>query len=224
MLDDASTPPIWLPEGEIRLSYPQYGIDQLIGAIKFRAAKLGVIAKTETALERAHRLQRDTEMRQDRLKRLEVEGYQAAGEESELVRQELSVAVTQAAERFPSLKLEYGFEGHDVVIRTSDVNMNFYLHRTLPITESRIVIRHFNGPLILPKDRHRRMFAPGDEPQEIHKEEFYFDYQHSSGWCWHNGDQSGRHLNSNELAEKLLKELLDLEDGFQKGEIQRRRR
>jgi hypothetical protein len=45
MLDDASTPPIWLPEGEIRLSYPQYGIDQLIGAIKFKAAKLGVIAK-----------------------------------------------------------------------------------------------------------------------------------------------------------------------------------
>src|SRR5262249_28452239 len=114
--------------------------------------------------------------------------------------------------------------GHAVVIRTSDVSMQFYLHRSFPITESRIVIRRFNGPLILPKDRGRRTFAPGDEPQEIHEEEFYFDYQHSSGWCWHNRQSAGRHLKSNELAEKFLKELLGLEDGFQKGEIQRRRR
>jgi hypothetical protein len=29
MLDDFSTPPVWLPKAEIRLNYSQYGLDQL---------------------------------------------------------------------------------------------------------------------------------------------------------------------------------------------------
>ena len=41
MLDNANTPPAWLPKTNLRMNFPVYGIEQTVGAIKVRVEELG---------------------------------------------------------------------------------------------------------------------------------------------------------------------------------------
>jgi hypothetical protein len=75
-------------------------------------------------------------------------------------------------EHVKSVKVEQGSDGHEYLLRTQLVSVNFYLYRTSPATESRIVLQEFNGPLILPKDRGHQMFISGEEPQPVSRKEF----------------------------------------------------
>jgi hypothetical protein len=71
---DESKPPIWLPESNIRLNYSIYGFEQLIGAIKIRAEKQSTQFKKETALDRAHRLNQETTIHNERNQILSEKG------------------------------------------------------------------------------------------------------------------------------------------------------
>lgn len=66
MLNDSDQPPKWLPKSEIRLSFQQYGLDQLLGAIKVRAQKLGSRVRSETTVDRAKRFEAESRARADR--------------------------------------------------------------------------------------------------------------------------------------------------------------
>src|SRR6266850_1642881 len=65
-LDQNGKPPGWVPEMNIRLDYSQYGLDQLIGAIKVRVQKLGGTLRKEDALRPAKRAEADSTARPER--------------------------------------------------------------------------------------------------------------------------------------------------------------
>jgi hypothetical protein len=222
MLDEASTPPIWLPESEIRLNFSAYGLEQLLGAIKVRAEKLGSILKNETAFDRAKRLDQESRTREERDRLLSEKGVAAAQQEHQSLCQLLDSKIQEIGEHITSVKVEQGSDGHEYLLRTQLVSVNFYLYPTLPATESRIVVQEFDGPLILPKDRGHRMFVPGDEPRSISKRDFHFDYQPAYGWCWKQPGTDNRFLRTTELAEHVVKILLELHDRFEKGQVARR--
>jgi hypothetical protein len=179
MLDEVSTPPVWLPKSEIRLNYSQYGFDQLIGAIKLRAEKLGSTIRLETALNRARRLEQDSRARADRDRLLTSEGWSAAQKEYVRLKATLDQKIEELNGKVTTLKIERGFDGHAYTLRTQQMSVNFYLYPTQPATESRIVVREWNGRLILPQDG-ACMYPSGYEPLTLEKREFYFDYQTAS--------------------------------------------
>jgi hypothetical protein len=222
MLDEASTPPVWLPESEIRLNLAAYGLEQLLGAIKIRAEKLGSILKSQTALDRAKRLDQESLTRAERDRLLSEKGMTAAQQEHKDLQQLLDSKIQQINEHLKSVKVEQGSDGYEYLLRTQLVSVNFYLYPTYPATESRIVLQEFNGPLVLPKDRGHQMFITGEEPQSILKREFHFDYQPAYGWCWKQPGTAKEFLTTSGLAEHVLKVLLDLHDRFEKGKVPRR--
>src|SRR6266478_4996773 len=73
MLNDSDQPPLWLPKREIRLSFEQYGLEQLVGAVKVRAEKLGSVIKLESVVDRAKRFEAESRARADRLQLLNSE-------------------------------------------------------------------------------------------------------------------------------------------------------
>lgn len=221
LLDDVSKPPLWLPKSEIRLSYSQYGFDQLIGAIKLRAEKLGSRIRLETALDRAKRLEKDSLARAERDRLLTVDGWSATQKEYMSLRADLDRKSEEVNRELTTLKVERGFDGRAYTIRTQHMSVNLYLYQSQPATESRIVVQEWNGRLILPQDG-LCMYSPGYEPQNLGKKEFYFDYQAAYGWCWRKHPSTTEFQTSAQLAEHITKQLLILHDRYGKGEIRRR--
>ena len=224
MVDEASTPPAWLPKSEIRLNYETYGFEQLLGAIKLRAQKLGSVLRAETPLEKALRLEKASTERSQREQIVLTQGRAAVGEEHERLRQTLDEKIEHLNKALTALKIEHSSDGHDYLLKTSGVSLNFYLYPTYPPTQSRIVIQEWNGPLILHGDRGRRMFFPGDEPKAIAKEGWHFDYQGFLGWCWRQGLQGDQFLTTSQLADRVIERLLDLHARFERGEVARKNR
>lgn len=77
-LDETSKRPIWLPETHVRFALKEYGIDQLVGAIKLRVQEQGgTIAKPDAA-SHARRTRREADFLAERarlfLNRAWIEG------------------------------------------------------------------------------------------------------------------------------------------------------
>jgi hypothetical protein len=224
MLDEKATPPAWLPKTHIRFNYGSYG-DDLIGAIKMRAQGLGSSLKVETATERAKRAQSIELLRAERDRMLLANGSAAVRAEHQALRVQLDRKISDIQKELTTIRLEYGADSHEYVIRTEAISLNFYLHATAPATQSRIVIQRFDAPLILPSDRSRRMFLPGESPRMISKEEFFFDYDTACGWCWRKRERGSQEtlLSTVSLAEYLLKCVFDIHEQLKAGKIARRR-
>lgn len=212
MLDDSSTPPVWLPKSEIRLSFAEYGTEQLLGAIKMRAEKLGGVSKAETALERAKRLQQDSEARAMRERLLSEQGTNAFRKEHQRFFQVLSAKLQELNKAIPSLPIQFGSVEGEFVLRTDHVSVNLF-----PKAERRLVLRKWKGALILPQQRSTHYYIR--EPKRISEIFYYFDWQLAYEWCWHTSQSSDRFISTEEFAEQTIQILLDLEDKFERGEI-----
>src|ERR1041385_5878125 len=104
---------------------------------------------------------------------------------------------------------------HEYLIRTDRVSVNFYLHTTYPVTDSRIVVQEFDGALILPKDRGRRMFVADEEPRQVARAQFNFDYRDGVGWCWQDRRKDSHPLTTDGLADRIIAMVLDLHERLQ---------
>lgn len=221
-LDNVCKPPVWLPKSEIRLSFPQYGFDQLIGAIKVRAEKLGSTMRVESTLDRAKRLERDGQLRAEREDNLARQGTAAARREYDEFKTVVRDRVEELNGQLKTIQIGLGLDGLGCTLRTNHVGVNCYLYVTQPSIQSRIVVQDWNGPILLPDERGRLMFPLGSEPKSIAKKEFYFDYQAAYGWCWHPQHNTSDFLSTVMLADKVVSSLLDLHDRYEKGLIRRR--
>lgn len=216
MLDDGDAPPKWLPKSEIRLSFQQYGLEQLLGAIKLRAEKLGSAPHVETAIDRAKRLQNDSDLRAERQRRLDQDGREAVDREYGAIAAAAVRKINESRQHLSDGKVEAAV-GRDGVLtmRAQNVSVSTYLYITYPVTDTRMIVQLWKGRLMLPTESgfYRR------EPKVVRESKFFFDYQSANGWCWHPGGRSSEILTSEELAEHLVIELFNLQDRFGKGEI-----
>lgn len=217
MLNSGETPPGWLPETRIRLNFADYSLEQLLGAIKIRAEKLGSSLKTETALDRAKRLEQESQARKERDRILAEEGMEAAQKEFNELLQILDRKIQDIAAESSSLNIKIGHDAHGCLLRTEHISVGLFLKGL--VKQSWIVLQEFDRPLIL-YDPGRRMF-PGDEPQVLSTNEFPFDCQPGIGWCWKHPSIDMEYLTTSELAEHATKTLLELQDRFERGKIVR---
>lgn len=148
MLDDASRPPKWLPETEIRLSYTKYGPVQLLGAIKLRAQKVGAEIRTESALDRALRLEEASRVRTERDQLLMTNGVAAAQSEFNQLGEHLKETVELIGNKLTTVRLEGNFVNGEYTLRTEHVSVNAFFRPAYPVTNTRIVVMEFKGALI----------------------------------------------------------------------------
>ena len=85
-----------------------------------------------------------------------------------------------------------------------------------PTIESNITVVEWIGQFFLPNEH--RFRSPLDKLRPVARTSFYFNYQASYEWCWHL-KSSTEFYTASELADKLLKTLLNLQDRFERGEI-----
>lgn len=213
MLNDSDQPPKWLPRSEIRLSFQQYGFEQLVGAVKVRANKLGSTIKTETALDRAKRFEGESRVRADREKLLNSEGSQAMRRQCEIVIAALS-AKTSEANKHLSHKIALGNGLDGFVLRAKNVSLLIVADPAHPTTNSRIIVQEWTSLLMLATEV---AVYWNRQPQRIAETSFYFDYRPAYGWCWRLASSTD-YYDSACLAEELLKRLLNLQDRFDRGE------
>ncbi len=66
MLDSTSPVPKWLPDTRIRFNMETYGIEQAVGAIKFRVEQMGGEIAKPSPMARAKRVKEERDLRDDR--------------------------------------------------------------------------------------------------------------------------------------------------------------
>lgn len=158
----------------------------------------------EDALQKAKRVNAQAKAHADRERLLETKGSEAVRKEHESVRTILDQKIIELQPHLTAIKIERGSDGHEYLLRTDRVSLNFYLYPTYPVTESRIVVQEFDGALILPKDRGHRMFVAGEEPRQVSKKEFYFDYREPLDWYWAEKGANKAALDSAGLADQII--------------------
>jgi len=152
MLNDSDDPPKWLPQSEIRLSFQQYGLEELIGAVKFRAQKLGSIVKSETAVDRAKRFEDESRARADRQERLNSQSSNSMREQWESVIALLSAKISETNKHL-SDQIAFGSGPYGFVLRTKRVSLGLCADPAFPTEDSRIIVNEWTGALALTTDQ-----------------------------------------------------------------------
>jgi hypothetical protein len=119
MLDRISQPPPWLPEYLIRFSMEDYGVDQAIGAIKFRLREMGANFRHETVIERAVRTEEIARFNEEtyRLWR-STDGVREATRAALLLIDEVEKIATATRDAVSGLGMELGRKENYSVVRT----------------------------------------------------------------------------------------------------------
>lgn len=118
MLNDSDQPPKWLPKSEIRLSFQQYGLDQLLGAIKVRAQKLGSVVRSETTVDRAKRFEAESRARADQEDLLRNEGNTALRQDWERLVKGISTKISETNSHL--LNLQDRFERGEIKVESDN--------------------------------------------------------------------------------------------------------
>ena len=220
MCDSKSTPPPWLPETRIRLSLPDYGIEQAIGAIKARAQELGSRFHKEDAVERAKRLERQVAVRAERKRLLgSTEGVEAAQKEAREIHAAIARLADEIKKSSSDLKLLVGSSPDSTVLTNGRVSVVIYFRLTYGSTleNSFLVIREMNGRVLLPQERGHYMVLT--EPEELFSHKFDPDITSSKGWCWCSQSDPKRYYTSGDMADYCIQTFLNLIDRADRGNI-----
>jgi hypothetical protein len=220
MVDSKSTPPPWLPETRIRLSLPDYGIEQAIGAIKARAQELGSRFHREDAVERGKRLERQVAVRAERKRLLgSTEGVEAAQKEVREIRAAIAQLADEIKKSSSDLKLLVGSSPDSTVLTNKRVSVVIYFCLTYGNTleNSFLVIKEINGRVFLPQERGHYMVPT--EPKELTMHKFDPDITPGKTWCWRSQSDPERYYTSGDMADYCIKIFLNLIDRADRGDI-----
>lgn len=219
MVDSKSTPPPWLPETRIRLSLPDYGIEQAIGAIKDRAQELGGQFHKEDAVQRARRLERQMGARAKRKRMLgSTEGVNAARSKASEIHSEIDRLAKEINNSAKDIKLSMGSNHDSTVLTNGRVSIIVYFRSNRNTLEnSYLVIREMNGRLLLPQEREQYMVST--EPTELSVYKFDPDITSDKAWCWRSQSDPNRYYTSKDIAEYSLEVFLNLVDRADKGDV-----
>ena len=220
MVDSKSTPPPWLPETRIRLSLPDYGIEQAIGAIKARAQELGSRFHKEDAFGRAKRLERQVAARAERKRLLgSTEGVEAAQREAREIHAAIAQLTDEIKKSTSGLKLLIGSSDDLNVLTNGCVSVVIYFHLMYGNTleNSFLVVREMNGRVLLPQERGHYMVLT--EPKELTIHKFDPDFTPSKRWCWRSQSDPKRYYTSRDIADYFIQTFLNLIDRADRGDI-----
>ena len=207
---DSSTPPAWLPEGNIRINYSLYGFEQTVGAIKARAQEEGALVHKQSPKELAAVLRAQDEFAQKRAAILA--SATSIEEATQLVRilfSEIERHVGEIKAEVPALSIVVVSNNDQCVIRSSSgrarsTSITWNVRYGNSLNDSNLHIYECTGTILL----HGEIGVTiGERSKEVNEEELQIDYS-AHGWCWKTSDN--KYLTSAQLAEKIMSQHLRL--------------
>ena len=205
MVDSKSTVPPWVPDRKIRFNLEDFGIDQVVGAIKLRVKELGGVFTKETIAEKARRVAEaqqfaaETEM----LRRDRYGVEQVTAEGKRLVTALLALA-EEAAGAAPGLGLQWAAADGAVGIRSPQASLYVQLvvRYVNSLEDSFLSVRQMKGNIILPGENRHYIV----DPPVIGEVRYKPERSQALGWCW---KSNGTPLSSDVLAEQAIGRLLE---------------
>jgi hypothetical protein len=223
MLDKKQSYPTWLPSTHIRYNYEEYGLDQLVGAIKREVQKHGGVIAPLDAMAHAKRVKREADYisDRDRLMRdrqwIEHAVHQSLRETFENV-----TALVAQANKEHGFQIEVGSQGYRTcVLRSGCVSLGIGWHQ--PIFNSVMNDQHgecylrvgeVSGALPIPG----RNEMSWQRPQIIKEHRFKPDVSQSREIEWILGRER---IAPDKLADHIVTIMLDLIGRMNAGKISR---
>jgi len=213
-LERDETLPGWLPETRVRFSFPDYGLEQLVGTIKYRVEQLGGHLKVESVADRAARIAQETQNREESERLLAEEGYGACTQEVDGLYERLCEKANSIGERTPSLGLQAGNDPRECVLATPRASIVVLYHPTALPTGPTLVVREWQGKKMLPEQKRSRIYL--EDPKHLRDHKFRFSHRKDLGWCWEPYGDDGDTLPTQAMEDNILTMLLDLRERIEK--------
>lgn len=207
MLDD-SAPPDWYPSTQIRYNYSEYGLEQLLGVVKSKLQELGARPRKADPLAKAARVAQEMDFRRRRQEMLEShEGVRAVRSEFESLGETLAERLEAIRTQNSQIAFRFG-RNPQVITISSSVSMQAtwippYANRVGPM---QVLWTNFGVALpdqmsLYPEAAQKHRLAQWKVMPEVTG-----DYQ----WVWAPSTQPDLRLTTEELADFLLQEFLEL--------------
>lgn len=198
--------PAWLPKTRIWVGLARWGMEVAAGVIEARVQEAGGVLREESAVDHAQRLERQIKTEANRIKFLgSTEGVGAAWEEVTALYQEIKII----GEEIVASTLSLGIKTEEmdrkflININNFSVVINWVVRYSNTLEDSLLVMFLYEG-----RNSLRGYFFP-DESREIKKWEYKFDLNGNGVFGWKEIKISKRFFTSKQLAEGIVKTLLD---------------
>jgi hypothetical protein len=211
-LDKAHPLPKWLPGTHIRFNFTDYGIDQLVGAIKLRIQEQGGTIKPLDAIGKAKAVKAEADFLADR-DSLMRDGTWIGGVHNS-IRETLAEvgALAKRLKEEQGLDVEFGTRDRMGVLRTGFVSVG--IGWTQPIfnyvgdhgrDECHLRAAEFSGLLVLPGEN--RWYI--ENPRVLKEWKFKVDMAHDRSLAWRLAGKTDI-IPASQLADRIVNIFLDL--------------
>jgi hypothetical protein len=223
-LDTTSTMPRWLPTTHVRFAFEQYGVDQLVGAIKLRIQEQGGKLAPPDAKTEARRVANEATYLQDRERLMRDRAWI-----ENIVHKALRDTTQELCRLAEEANAEHGFQivcgakDRMCVMRCGFVS--FGVEFKQPIynfvgkdqhDECYLRASEFSGAILLPGERAWVM----EKPRQLKEHRFRVEVAHDRSLAWiENGKKE--HIHPSKLADRLMRIFLDLISRMNNGKIER---
>lgn len=224
-LDGSSSLPKWLPEYHVRYNWEDFGLNQAVGAIKARVLDNGGKQVPLTPRKRAELLKAEDQYRSDKARMNFGEGIAKVSKSVKELFNEIEEECGDVKSVYSNLQIKCETEFREGNARQTcfltdgRVGMTItWLQRYANSLEgSGLSVQEFNGGLILPSERGRRVFL--EQPRRIAESTYEPELSRSRLYGWRRGAYSAEFISSSELAKKCVVQFIDLLDRFADGKV-----
>jgi hypothetical protein len=223
VLDKAAKMPPWLPHTHIWLSYPEYGLEQAIGAIKARVQEQGGSFKPPTASSRAQLVRREQEYLNDKQHLFGDQRWimETVHKARSAIFAEIERLVRQITAE-TGMRVDVGANDTQCVLTNQRVSLTVGWHQryTNVLESDAIVAAGYYGAIPLPG-------APAvwyiDRPEPRKRLTFGPELTIARDLCWVDKAKPAEHLSGEQVADRCVQLFFDLvgqanrDDHKQKG-------
>jgi hypothetical protein len=219
-LDDSPLPK-WLPTTHVRFALQQYGLDQLVGAIKGRVQQVGGRITPPTALGRARQVQAEDNRRAD-----QENAFRDTRWINDVLHPQLEALMASIRDRATEIARELGMgfvalaEAKRSILRDQRVSLNVswrqqYTNVVDDRTNSGLLMCRFNGPVFLQSERLMSVMPP----KEIGRRLFMPQLSLSRDVVWKEDRKNHPPLPIQDLADVAVTDFIDLIDRTNRGGV-----
>jgi hypothetical protein len=222
MLDKNNAHPKWLPNTHIRFNYEDYGLNQLIGAVKRAVQEQGGVLKQPDALSEARRVQREAEYIADRdammRDRAWIEGTVHRSLRETFNKVEELVAQANRDHGFNIVCRANGYQS--CIMRSGFMSLGCGWRQPIfnnvgsdPYGDCYLRVAEFSGALLLPGE-----FAM-HEPRVLKEHRIKVSVTENRELVWL--DEKEQQIEAERLADRILMILMDLISRANQGRVER---
>jgi len=224
-LEPESTLPVWLPKNLVRLNYADFGLEQAVGAIKARVQEQGGQPQPLTPKKRAEMFKADELFRRDKSRMNSEEGLvKVVKNVAELFCRIEKHTADVNAEGSLEIRCAKDFRERNsyqtCAITDGHVGLTVVWHQTFTntLSDSALIVREYNGGLILPGETHRVHLV---EPSQLREIRYSPELSFAREYGWKEENQT-EFLSSDALAQRCVIQFVDLVNRDARGAVKRR--